>query len=60
MKVCGAALGNKDLEAAFLEEKQAKVVDAIKSVSTKLAVDSTHAASTATYCFLQCRADFFL
>ena len=60
VKVCGAALGDKDFEAAFLEEKQTEIVDSIKSVSTKLAVDSAHAASTATYYSLQCRADFLL
>jgi hypothetical protein len=57
VKVCGAALG---IEAAILEEKQAKIVGAIKSVSTKFAVDSAYAASTATYYSLQCRADFLL
>ena len=33
---------------------------AIESVSTKLAVNSAHAASTAIYYSLQCRADFLL
>jgi hypothetical protein len=47
--VCGAALGDKDFEAGFLEEKQVKIVESIKSVPTKLAVDSAHVASTATY-----------
>ena len=60
VKVCGAALGDKDFEAAFLKEKQLEIVESIKSVSTKLAVDSAHAASTATYYSLQCRADFLL
>jgi hypothetical protein len=56
--VCGAALGNKDFEAGFLEEKQAEIEESIRSVSTKLAADSAHAASTATYYSLQCCADF--
>ena len=47
--VCGAALGDKDFEAGFLEEKHAKIMESIKSVSIKLAADSAHAASTATY-----------
>jgi hypothetical protein len=50
--VCGAALGDKDFEAGFLEEKQAKITESTKSVSIKLAADSydsAHAASTATY-----------
>ena len=49
VKVCGAALGDRDFEAAYLEEKQAKIVESINSVSTKLAADSAHAASTAIY-----------
>jgi len=60
VKVCGSALGDKDFELAFLGEQQAKIVGAIESVSTKLAVNSAHAASTAIYYSLQCRADFLL
>jgi hypothetical protein len=60
VKVCVVALGDKDFEAAFLEEKQAEIVYSIKSVFTKPAVGSAHVASTATYYSLQCRADFLL
>ena len=58
--VCGAALGDKEFEAAFLEEQRTRIVNSIKSVSTTLATDSAHAASTAIYYSLQCRADFLL
>jgi hypothetical protein len=30
VKVCSAALGYRDFEAAYLEEKQAKIVESIK------------------------------
>ena len=35
-------------------------MESIESVSIKLTVDSAHAASTAIYYSLQCRADFLL
>ena len=35
-------------------------MESIKSVSTKPAEDSAHAASTASYYSLQCRTDFLL
>ena len=46
LKVCGSALGDKDFELAFPGKQQAKIVGAIESASTKLAVNSAHAAST--------------
>jgi hypothetical protein len=52
VKVCGAALGDKDFEAAFLEEKQAENVEGIKS-----SLDQTRPL---TYFSLQCRAGFLL
>jgi hypothetical protein len=57
---CCAALGDKCFEAGFLEEKQAEIVESIKSVPTKPAADFAHAVGTATYYSLQCRADFLL
>ena len=65
---CGAALGDKEYVAAFLDAQTERLCNdhdsetpgVIPKVTEALADESAQCASTAIYFSLQCRADFLL
>ena len=68
MLTCGAALGDKEYVAAFLDAQAERLCNdhdsetpgLIPMITEALADESAQCASTAIYYSLQCRADFLL